>query len=82
MLIGAGAKILGAITVGRGSQVAAGSLVLKPVAPRTMVAGSPATQIGTVSGAAPAACLHTSVWRLSHPLLLRKQRASRVQAVA
>lgn len=32
-------------------QVAAGSLVLKDVAPRTMVAGSPAKVVGTVEGA-------------------------------
>ena len=32
------------------AQVAAGSLVLKDVAPRTMVAGSPAKVVGTIAG--------------------------------
>ncbi len=31
-------------------QVAAGSLVLKPVPPHTLVAGSPAKEIGVVAG--------------------------------
>ena len=51
VLIGAGATILGNIAIGKGAQVAAGSLVLKPVPPRTMVAGSPAVVVGTVTGA-------------------------------
>lgn len=50
VLIGASATILGNITIGKGSQVAAGSLVLKPVQPRTMVAGSPAKEVGKVFG--------------------------------
>ena len=50
VLIGASATILGNIRVGRGAQVAAGSLVLKPVPPRTMVAGSPAKEVGKVTG--------------------------------
>lgn len=44
------ATILGNIAVGDGSQVASGSLVLKPVPPHTMVAGSPAKVIGKVLG--------------------------------
>lgn len=43
--IGAGAKILGRIIVGAGSFVAAGSLVLKPVATNSTVAGVPAKEI-------------------------------------
>mmetsp|Transcript_15038 Transcript_15038/g.45426 ORF Transcript_15038/g.45426 Transcript_15038/m.45426 type:complete len:981 (-) Transcript_15038:599-3541(-) len=50
VLIGAGATVLGNITVGKGAQVAAGSLVLRDVPPRAMVAGSPANVIGQVSG--------------------------------
>lgn len=50
VLVGASATILGAITIGKGSQVAAGSLVLKPVDPKTMVAGSPAKPVGRVEG--------------------------------
>ena len=37
VLIGASATVLGNIVVGEGAQVAAGSLVLKPVEPHTMV---------------------------------------------
>lgn len=51
VLLGAGATVLGNITVGRGAQVAANSLVLKPVPPKTMVAGSPAREVGKVTGA-------------------------------
>lgn len=50
VLIGASATILGNITIGKGSQVAAGSLVLKAVEPKTMVAGSPAKEVGKVQG--------------------------------
>ncbi|CAD7697988.1 unnamed protein product [Ostreobium quekettii] len=50
VLIGASATVLGNITIGKGAQVAAGSLVLKPVPPHTMVAGSPAKEVGKVSG--------------------------------
>jgi len=50
VLIGASATILGNIVVGKGAQVAAGSLVLKPVAEHVMVAGSPAKVVGHVSG--------------------------------
>lgn len=53
VLIGAAATILGNITIGKGAMVAAGSLVLKPVPPKTMVAGSPAKEVGRVTGAAP-----------------------------
>lgn len=56
VLIGAGASILGNIPVDEGAQVAAGSLVLKPVQAHTMVAGSPAKEVGLVSGN-PAASL-------------------------
>ena len=45
VMIGAGAKILGNIEVGAYSKVAAGSVVLKSVPPRTTVAGVPATVV-------------------------------------
>lgn len=48
VLISACATILGNITVGKGAQVAAGSLVLKQVPKHTMVAGSPAKEVGKV----------------------------------
>ncbi len=46
VLIGAGAKILGNITVGACSRVAAGSVVLQDVPPRKTVAGVPARIVG------------------------------------
>jgi serine O-acetyltransferase len=42
VLLGAGAKVLGNLEVGRGSRVAAGSVVLAPVPPHCTVAGIPA----------------------------------------
>ena len=59
VLIGAAATILGNISIGKGAMVAAGSLVLKTVPPKTMVAGSPAKEIGKIHGDSP-----------SHPYLL------------
>jgi serine O-acetyltransferase len=46
VLIGAGAKVLGNITVGHCSRIAAGSVVLKEVPPCTTVAGVPAKIVG------------------------------------
>jgi serine O-acetyltransferase len=46
VLIGAGAKILGNIEIGHCSRIAAGSVVLKPVPPKTTVAGVPAKVVG------------------------------------
>jgi serine O-acetyltransferase len=47
VMIGAGAKILGNIEVGKCARVAAGSVVLKPVPNNTTVAGVPARVVGT-----------------------------------
>lgn len=54
VLIGTGAIIIGNITVGERAKVAAGSVVLKPVAPHTTVAGIPAVKVGQPSDAQPA----------------------------
>lgn len=54
VLLGASAKVLGNIVIGRGALVAPGSLVLKPVAADTMVAGSPAQFVGCRKVAAAA----------------------------
>lgn len=45
-LIGAHAAVLGNIEIGHSSLIAAGSLVLKDVPPKTMMAGSPARAVG------------------------------------
>src|SRR5262245_3787720 len=54
VLIGAGAKILGNIEVGLGAKVAAGSVVLRDVPPRTTVAGIPARVVGKCTALEPA----------------------------
>lgn len=46
VLIGAGSKILGNISIGEGAQVCAGSVVLKNVPAHRAVAGVPATVVG------------------------------------
>ncbi len=46
VMIGAGAKILGNIEVGRGAKIGAGSVVLQPVPPHTTAAGVPARIVG------------------------------------
>ena len=53
VLIGAGAKVLGNITVGHCSRVAAGSVVLQDVAPMKTVAGVPAKIVGEAGCAQP-----------------------------
>jgi serine O-acetyltransferase len=61
VLIGAGAKILGNIEVGRCSRIAAGSVVLKPVPANTTVAGVPARVIGKAGCAEPAVTMDQSL---------------------
>jgi serine O-acetyltransferase len=53
VLIGAGATILGNIEVGANARVGAGSVVLKPVAPGTIVAGVPARVLRKHGSAEP-----------------------------
>lgn len=53
VLIGAGAKILGNITVGDCARVAAGSVVLKDVPAKTTVAGVPARVVGVAGCTEP-----------------------------
>ena len=54
VMIGAGAKILGNIEIGFCSRVAAGSVVLKAVPPKTTVAGVPAKVVGEAGCSEPA----------------------------
>ena len=56
-MIGAGAKILGNIEVGEYARVAAGSVVLAPVPPRTTVAGIPARVVSVATPDRPACCM-------------------------
>lgn len=53
VLIGAGAKVLGNIRVGRCSRIAAGSVVLADVPPCTTVAGVPARVVGEAGCSQP-----------------------------
>lgn len=54
VMIGAGAKVLGNITVGEGAKIGAGSVVLEDVPPYTTVAGIPARPVGYPAHAMPA----------------------------
>lgn len=54
VLIGAGAKVLGNITLGEGAKVGAGSIVLEAVPPFTTVVGNPARKVGTRHTSMPA----------------------------
>jgi serine O-acetyltransferase len=55
VMIGAGASILGNITIGNGAKVGAGSVVLQNVSPHTTVAGVPAKVVGKCNCDMPAA---------------------------
>lgn len=53
VLIGAGAKVLGNLTIGHCSRIAAGSVVLQDVPPCTTVAGVPAKVVGEAGCSQP-----------------------------
>ena len=53
VMIGPGAKVLGNIQIGEGAKICAGSVVLKPVAPHTTVAGVPASEVGCPESPSP-----------------------------
>jgi serine O-acetyltransferase len=61
VLIGAGAKILGNITVGEGAKVGAGSIVLESVHPYTTVVGNPARPVGVRHTTMPALTMDQSL---------------------
>jgi len=54
VMIGAGAKVLGPVSVGEGVKIAAGSLVLRDVPAHSTVAGVPARVVGGKCEGAPA----------------------------
>lgn len=47
VILGAGAKVLGCITVGENAKVGANAVVIKDVQPNTTVVGIPAKEVGT-----------------------------------
>lgn len=57
VLIGPGSKILGNIAVGRCAQIAAGSVILKPVPENALMAGVPAQQVGRTECGQPSALM-------------------------
>ncbi len=61
VLIGAGAKVLGAITVGEGAKIGAGSIVLDNVAAYTTVVGNPARPVGVRHNFMPAFTMDQSL---------------------
>jgi serine O-acetyltransferase len=67
VLIGAGAKILGNIEVGRCSKVAAGSVVVKPVPAHSTVAGVPARVIGEAGCREPSRSMDQMVAECGDP---------------
>jgi serine O-acetyltransferase len=58
VLIGAGAIVLGNITIGDGARIGAGSVVVKAVPPHVTVAGVPAKVIGEAGCARPASAMN------------------------
>jgi serine O-acetyltransferase len=67
-MIGAGAKILGNIEIGACARVAAGSVVLRPVAANTTVAGVPARVVGTAECVEPARTMDQILHDLSYEI--------------
>lgn len=66
VLIGAGAKILGNISIGNCARIAAGSVVLKDVPAKTTVAGVPAKVVGEAGCAQPASRMDQMIADDSH----------------
>jgi serine O-acetyltransferase len=64
VMIGAGAKILGNITIGHCAHIAAGSVVLKPVPNNVTVAGVPARVIGEAGCAEPSRTMDQMLYNL------------------
>lgn len=60
VLIGAGAKVIGNISVGEGAKIGAGSVVLNNVAPHVTVVGNPARPVGKPNTSDPALSMDQS----------------------
>jgi serine O-acetyltransferase len=66
VMIGAGAKILGNITIGENARVAAGSVVLRSVPAHATVAGVPARIVRTETPDQPSRCMDQTLRDLSY----------------
>ena len=77
VLIGAGAKVLGNITVGHCSRIAAGSVVLEPVPPCKTVAGVPARIVGEAGCAEPSKMMDQLLEREASGRAAARRRADR-----
>jgi len=53
VVVGAGAKILGAITIGANSRIGANAVVVRDVGPNAVVVGIPGKEVGKGSSSAP-----------------------------
>lgn len=73
VIIGAGAKVLGAIVIGAGSQIGANSVVVRPVPPGAVVVGVPGQIVNRRNGinSAPDAQLPDPLGISLHSLLAR-----------
>ena len=61
VLIGAGAKLIGNIVIGKGAKIGAGSVVLDDVPEHTTVVGVPARPVGTAPEDKPARVMNQNV---------------------
>lgn len=68
VLIGAGAKVLGNITIGEGAKIGAGSIVLEHVQPYTTVVGNPARPVGRRHSHMPAFTMDQSLPALDYTI--------------
>lgn len=68
VMIGAGAKVLGNIEVGANARIAAGSVVLHPVAPHTTVAGVPARDVHAATPDEPSRSMDQVLRRVTSAL--------------
>src|SRR5690625_3722925 len=66
VLIGAGAKVLGNINVGKCSRIAAGSVVLKDIPPYKTVAGVPAKIVGEAGCERPSHNMNNLTGMIAH----------------
>lgn len=70
VMIGAGAKVLGNISIGHCSRIAAGSVVLEPVPPCKTIAGVPGRIVGEAGCAEPSKAMNQNFeepWRVGEP---------------